>query len=281
MAFKKCKVVMLPAFNQTHQVEKGDTFIDDSRRYSWGKLQVLICERVTEFGHAWSGGLIQTYINHLYILSDDSIRVGDWFIHDNNVYQLKGISPSDGNDFNSVCGKWLDSNECNKIVATTDKSLRIRMTGCTIETKILPQLSNKSIKSLIDYHIKNNKMPDEVRIKEDYLRCNGDLKLLSGDGEDGEGMTKPFYCKCVKCKEKSFYSVEQSNIGCDMIISDHKHIKLNSQGEVDITITEENVFSEKDIILYSYWLRETSFNVHGHSPEDCVDEWVSKIYKPK
>lgn len=57
-------------------------------------------------------------------------------------------------------------------------------------------------------------------IEEDkYIRCGGELELLAGDGESGEGMAEPFYCRCKKCGEERFYSVDQSNIGCKMIIS--------------------------------------------------------------
>ncbi len=59
------KVVMLPASRSQYQVEKDKLFINDSREHSWGKLEALVCERVTTHGHAWNGTGIKTYINQI------------------------------------------------------------------------------------------------------------------------------------------------------------------------------------------------------------------------
>lgn len=37
MEVRRTEVIMLPAKNQINQVSEGDMFINDSRKYSWGK----------------------------------------------------------------------------------------------------------------------------------------------------------------------------------------------------------------------------------------------------
>lgn len=58
-------------------------------------------------------------------------------------------------------------------------------------------------------------------------KCHGDLILLSGDGESGEGMSEPFFCICQKCGETDFYAVNATNKGCHMFTSDESS-RLNT-----------------------------------------------------
>jgi hypothetical protein len=43
----KAKVIMLPT-DSVNQVKEGELFINDSRKHSWGKLEALKCERITQ-----------------------------------------------------------------------------------------------------------------------------------------------------------------------------------------------------------------------------------------
>ena len=54
---------------------------------------------------------------HLYIISDDEIKEGDWFINllDNSIHQATN---------------WIYVSTCKKIIATTDTSLKITCTNC-------------------------------------------------------------------------------------------------------------------------------------------------------
>jgi hypothetical protein len=117
---KTCNVVMLPSKEQTYQVKEGDWFIDYPP-YDWGKLEYLKCERVTSHGHAWNGTGIQTYINNLYITSDDEIKAGDWCYDafdemDNKpkVYQATKVVQNNKEQLEYPI---------YKIVATTDTSI--------------------------------------------------------------------------------------------------------------------------------------------------------------
>ena len=91
MEVKRAKVIMLPAKNQINQVSEGDIFINDSREYSWGKLEALKCKRVTSNGHAWNGNGIKTYINHLYIVDDSDIKEGDWKLVNTDTDKLSTV----------------------------------------------------------------------------------------------------------------------------------------------------------------------------------------------
>ena len=114
----KGKVVMLEAKNQTHQVKEGDLFINDTSKYFWGELEALRCERVTQHGHAWNGTGIRTDICHLYITSDDEIKVGDWYLIEFNGLKITQCTSEE--ELISLDKR----TDCKKIIATTDTSLK-------------------------------------------------------------------------------------------------------------------------------------------------------------
>lgn len=122
ISYIKANVHMLPAKKQEYQVEKGELFINDSRAFSWGKLEALECERLTVNGHAWNGTGIQTYINHLYFTSNEKPGVGDWSINLNSPHKHMELCKID-NDIELERYVNKDGNDCRKIIATTDKYL--------------------------------------------------------------------------------------------------------------------------------------------------------------
>ena len=76
---------------------------------------------------------------HLYVLSDEEIKVGDW------VYSVRGVVGRFGSFENSY------ENECRKIIATTDKLLIGPFLGFSTESgedlsDYIPQLSQDFIK---------------------------------------------------------------------------------------------------------------------------------------
>ncbi len=96
---KKCKVVMLPTEINTN-------------------IGLLRAERLGYIPDMHNNGDWE-FVNtnwkrqHLYITSDDEIKEGDWFIYGNKVIK---------SDDNSL----LSNKLCQKIIATTDKSLLIK-----------------------------------------------------------------------------------------------------------------------------------------------------------
>ena len=139
METKKAKVIMLPTKDASH-----------------------ICKSI--IGLHFTEKMIskvEMFTNqHLYITTDDEIKEGDWFISSKTNKPLQFF-----HDISTF-------KEDRKIIATTDKSLRIRMTGCTIETKPLPQPSQAFIKAfvkaggidevLVEYEIHNHPDLGEV-----------------------------------------------------------------------------------------------------------------------
>ena len=87
---------------------------------------------------------------HLYIISDDEIEDGDWFINllDNSIHQATN---------------WIYVSTCKKIIATTDTSLieNIEMigTGSTYLFK-LPQPSQQFIEKYIESYNKGEVITD-------------------------------------------------------------------------------------------------------------------------
>jgi hypothetical protein len=114
---------MLPASKQEYQVKEGSLFINDARKHSWGKLEALICEKITQHGHAWNGTGIKTDICHLYITSDEEIKEVDWFY---NTISLKPepFKACENGDGYVNCNKYSHYRiDCKKIILTTDPNL--------------------------------------------------------------------------------------------------------------------------------------------------------------
>jgi len=157
----KGKVVMLESKDQTHQVKEGDLFINDTRKYSWGNLEALRCERVTQHGHAWNGTGIRTDICHLYITSDDKIKDADYFIVNNTMHKCIGLHKISG-DIESDNGLCYDISKCKKVIATTDTSLFVLHDNGMLGQGItnLPSPSESFIKAYIEAYNNGNVIED-------------------------------------------------------------------------------------------------------------------------
>ena len=132
--FKKAKVIMLPTENKSNI---GIVYRDVEK--TKGKLVLNL--KVNDN--------YKSYIN-LYIISDDEIEDGDWFINllDNSIHQATN---------------WIYVSTCKKIIATTDTSLieNIEMigTGSTYLFK-LPQPSQQFIEKYIESYNKGEVITD-------------------------------------------------------------------------------------------------------------------------
>jgi len=140
---KKCKVVMLPTNNKSKIWLGKDTILK-----SYNQDQ-----------HAGSPG----NAFHLYILSDDEIKKGDWYIHGNNyICQLKSDNPQ--SNYNSKYNK--------KIIATTDSSLSPFLgfdteSGIDVSNKI-PSIPQSFIDKYVNEYNKGNKI-EEVMVEYEPL----------------------------------------------------------------------------------------------------------------
>ena len=159
---KRTKIVMLPTANQKYQVNEGDIFINDSRQHSWGKLEALKCERVTSNGHAWNGSGIQTYINHLYFLSDERLKSEGWGMHSetHEVFQYE-------KDFYNP---WV-----YRVIATTDPELKTEVTENTkkggFHYGLLPQPSQAFIEEYCSMRHKRLARIRGIKLKRAFMRA--------------------------------------------------------------------------------------------------------------
>ena len=131
--FKKAKVVMLPT-NETKGDFSKERIYPCLLKYSW-----MFDENETgKLIYSDSNIRTPTQLQHLYIISDDEIKEGDWYYCKrlNKIFQaIKGITYN------------IEGNE-HKIIATTDESLN------------LPQPSKQFIQKYIEEYNKGNVITD-------------------------------------------------------------------------------------------------------------------------
>jgi hypothetical protein len=119
---KQHKVVMLAAEKATDALglikcikDRASMFPEDSCKV--GQLN---------FGVNWSSGVMEFWQKqHLYIISGDEIKEGDWCINTNENILCKCVNTNDKGLFEHTIGRGhqIHITYCKKIIATTDKSL--------------------------------------------------------------------------------------------------------------------------------------------------------------
>lgn len=126
--FKRAQVIMLPTKHQSCII-KGNT------------VNKLLFTNVTKN---------RNYVNnqHLYIISDDEIKKGDWFIDDDCSLPIRA-------GYNKGLSK-----TCKKIIATTDTSLRKATGEMYPEWEYLPQPSQQFIEKYIESYNKGKVITD-------------------------------------------------------------------------------------------------------------------------
>lgn len=171
---KKCKVVILPT-------EKAENCLI---KYEGQKTQVLIpfkpnylyTQRYLKENYSTS--------HHLYILSDEEIKEGDYSIFENNIVKILSYNRS---KLDLVDVEFLNSNKITihkdnleyKIIATTDKSLKIdtEIFGKN-RYKLFPEPSQSFIEKYIQKYNQGNPIT-EVMVEYDYLNTF----ILQEDGQ--------------------------------------------------------------------------------------------------
>ncbi len=91
---------------------------------------------------------------HIYLISPNvTIKKDDWYY--DSIYKTIG-----------QCVFFMGIHDtCTKIACSTDKELN------------LPQLSEQAIESLVDYHNKKGKMPDEVKVGDTIINVKGTVDV--------------------------------------------------------------------------------------------------------
>lgn len=110
---------------------------------------------------------------HLYIISNDEIKKGDWFIYDNKIY--KSIL-TNGECITIEGGYGLSflKTECKKIISTTNKlPLNDCTTPWTLEHKYIPQPSQQFIEKYIECYNKGEIITDILVEYDKYIERFG------------------------------------------------------------------------------------------------------------
>lgn len=136
---EKAQVIMLPTENESKIIEINNNL----------DLYEFDVKQIT--GRSYTA-------QHLYILSDEEIKKGDWYIDSvltNDIKVKKCIK-----EYRSL----LDSEYCKKIIATTDASLTYKIPSGEIypewDYKALPQPSQGFIEKYIKKYNKGNIITD-------------------------------------------------------------------------------------------------------------------------
>jgi len=148
MSFKRVKVVMLPTNEKAPLwLSKGNTLT------LWGK----------ENNNDKLGDN-----QHLYILSDEEIKVGDWF------YADEYSKPEQAKHFDGKLVNGFVVEFCKKIIATTDSSLRIGKLEVGGKIEHLPQISQSFIEIFVEEYNKDNVITEVmIEYKEPYNKLVG------------------------------------------------------------------------------------------------------------
>lgn len=147
---KKCRVVMLPTEKETHlsENELGINYNKDAQKMLYGQ--------------------------HLYLISDDKIKEGDW---------CYGEDKRPVHKYQYEC----EERYCKKVIASTDLSLTPNLTtdyGKTIGMFIMPTLSEDFIKA----YVKANGEIDEVYVEYEE-KADGVIGINTNGGGKAIGIT--------------------------------------------------------------------------------------------
>lgn len=171
MSFKRVKVVMLPtnekAINTLVKCRCDDgeylSYVKSFYSVPLGEAFEGIKGKATYQGGDFVGNIIA--YNHLYFLSDEEIKEGDWYIS-----AMKSII-SQHNGTEKLPDGW------KKIIATTDKSLVDTIHNPAEEFKHiweLPQPSQSFIEKYVEEYNKGNVIT-EVMVEYDYRVKSGTI----------------------------------------------------------------------------------------------------------
>lgn len=162
---KKIRVIMLSTDKEAgigsiYKMIDKDILWDDNEDFI-GRLFINVNPLVNKSNHKFQA-------QHLYFLSDEEIKEGDWFLTDDrlNIYENNGIPIWELHKCTSITNKWIKAdnddsigynpNWSKKINASTDKSLN------------LPEPSPSFIQKFIEEWNKGNKIT-EVMVEYEKL----------------------------------------------------------------------------------------------------------------
>lgn len=168
--FKRVKVVMLPSEKATK------LWLNGRKQLNYGAEAMSSTNNIG---------------NHLYIISNDEIKEGDWYCYNTikgnqikQYFEKEHFSEEHVISLGNLSGK--------KIIATTDESLSLNVAGkLDLGTLALPQPSQSFIEKYIEQYNKGNIITD---IMVEYVD-NGEEDWI-GDNHNGE----PFWNEKIELK---------------------------------------------------------------------------------
>ncbi len=179
--FKKAKVVMLPS---NEKATIGDLGLS---------INVLNFAKNNDWINIYN-----PIKQHLYIISDDEIKEGDWCLIDNNKVGKrtnKQVYPNSADGESHLCYYYTINGEeigyhvshCKKIISTTDTSLEIfdkelsDMHSVKVNI-LLPEPSQQFIQKYIEEYNKNNIITDVlVEYESDFNSCFCTKDICNGN----------------------------------------------------------------------------------------------------
>ena len=211
---------------------------------------------------------------NLYVVNDDKIQVGDWFIditklNYGELYQSIGYSNNKGYE------NWIKSSvgiikepitQCKKVIATTDKSLQPKCDGKCAKYEcicLLPQPSDPFITKYIDSY-NQGKIITDVLVEYTYKKTivYGNLTLTENGNGDGS------YYSCINCDVENTISKEELLLNNIKI----EEIKINDKFNT-ITIKEiKNTYSREEVenLIYS------AMKDIQYTSLDVFRDWIAK-----
>lgn len=222
----KCKVVMLPTNNNKEGV------------FTMSLMNIILKDSSHPENNQYQN-------RDIYIISDDEINEDDYFINLHN------------NTINKAYN-WIYVSNCKKIIATTDKELKIDYDGTTSITKDwggkpLPQLAKSFINKYIQSY-NNGNIIEEVLVEYENI-----VEDVYGD-----------------CHLQTINDGEKYLETCKLISS---NIKINNK-ENSITITNvKNSWNRDEVIeLLNNYEKDNLY--YGRNPYynnvDIAKEWIKE-----
>lgn len=154
---KKCKIIMLDT--------QGKSILYKRQHNALGRYLKEAESSIPYFNN-----------QHLYILSDESIKEGDWFINTtkNTVNKCNHVDQNIQSGFNH--GEYHGKFECKKIIATTDELTAKVINTALGVTQILPQPSQQFIEKYITEYNKGNVIEDVMVEYENIVAENPNIE---------------------------------------------------------------------------------------------------------
>lgn len=247
-AYKECDVVMLPTKERTNILKNIDKAL----------LYVPTIESINNSRCEWQ---------HLYILSDEEIKEGDIIKTPTSIARVKTINYEDGNKLRSLItediiiislrygqkeGVLETTNyraiDCKKIIATTDKSLKIKsevngvIKMITLEEE-LPRPSNEFLQAYVKAQGKIDKMLVEYET----------TLVIHPKKPEGDRWVASF--------------------GEAMAIL-YERLKVAPDNTITIKPTEEKTYSREEVIN----LVRLAMQSKGHTPEYEIQNFITQYF---